>query len=392
MTDTPASPSASTEPVEDNLSVFDLLLVISENLRLLLLGPLLAGLVALAISYTVAPTFTARVQFMAPKQPTNPATGGLAELGFFGGVGAIAGIRNPADQYVALAKSYSIADTLIDRFKLTERYESKLKENTRKALAARTVVAVGPKDGLITIEVDDADPKMAADIANDYVSELRQLLNRLALTEAQQRRVFFEKQVLEAKTNMVRSEQALRSSGVDGSALKVNTGAALEGVARLSAQIAAQEVKLAAMRGYLAESAPDFKQALTELVALRAQMQRANKEEGPAAGQSDYIVKFREFKYQETLLGIYLRQFELARVDESRDGTVILVVDTAQPPQRKSRPKKALIAVLTTLMAGFVLLLFVFARHGIRNAAKDPASALKMQRLAAIWRFSGKRA
>ena len=389
----PSTPVAPfSEPAEDPHGVLDLLLVISENLRLLLLGPLLAGLVALGISFAVTPTFTARVQFMAPKQPTNPTASGLAELGFFGGVGAIAGIRNPADQYVALARSYSIADSLIERFKLTERYESKLSDNTRKALAARTVVAVGPKDGLITIEVDDADPKVAADIANAYVSELRLLLNRLALTEAQQRRVFFEKQVLEAKTNMVRSEQALRSSGVDGSALKANTGAALEGVARLNAQITAQEVKLAAMRGYLAESAPDYKQGMTELSALRAQLQRSTREDGPATGQSDYIARFRDFKYHETLLGIYLRQFELARVDESRDGTVIQVVDPAQPPQRKSRPKKALIAVLTTLMAGFALLLFVFARQGLRNAGKDPASALKIQRLASFWRLSGKRA
>ena len=389
----PSTPVAPfSEPAEDPHGVLDLLLVISENLRLLLLGPLLAGLVALGISFAVTPTFTARVQFMAPKQPTNPTASGLAELGFFGGVGAIAGIRNPADQYVALARSYSIADSLVERFKLTERYESKLSDNTRKALAARTVVAVGPKDGLITIEVDDADPKVAADIANAYVSELRLLLNRLALTEAQQRRVFFEKQVLEAKTNMVRSEQALRSSGVDGSALKANTGAALEGVARLNAQITAQEVKLAAMRGYLAESAPDYKQGMTELSALRAQLQRSTREDGPATGQSDYIARFRDFKYHETLLGIYLRQFELARVDESRDGTVIQVVDPAQPPQRKSRPKKALIAVLTTLMAGFALLLFVFARQGLRNAGKDPASALKIQRLASFWRLSGKRA
>ena len=389
MTDTPAPPTPAAAPATDGPGVLDLLLVVSENLRLLLLGPLLAGLIALGISFTITPIFTARVQFMAPKQPQNPATHALSELGIFGGVGAIAGIRNPADQYVALAKSHSIAYALVDQFKLTERYETKLRDDTRKALAARTSVAVGPKDGLITIEVDDTDPTMAADMANAYVHELRQLLNRLALTEAQQRRIFFEKQVLEAKANMVRSEQALRASGVDGSALKLSTAAALEGVARIKAQISAQEVRLAAMRGYLAESAPDIQQGLTELSALRTQMARASKEDSTDSGPNDYIARFRDFKYHETLLGIYLRQFELARVDESRDGTVIQVVDPAQAPQRKSHPRKALIAVLTTLMAGFVLLLFVLARQGIRNSRSDPAAALKLQRLAALWRLSG---
>jgi uncharacterized protein involved in exopolysaccharide biosynthesis len=179
----------------------------------------------------------------------------------------------------------------------------------------------------------------------------------------------------------------LKASGVNSSALKASPTAAVEGLAKLKAGITAQEVKLASMRGYLAESAPDFKQAQTELSAMRAQMARAESEEPVAAGakgaDSDYIAKYREFKYHETLFELFAKQYEMARVDESREGAVIQVVDAAQPPEKKSKPKKAMIALMTTLATGFALLLFIFIRQAWRNAAADPQTAAKLAALRA---------
>jgi tyrosine-protein kinase Etk/Wzc len=135
------------------------------------------------------------------------------------------------------------------------------------------------------------------------------------------------------------------------------------------------------MRGYLTESAPDFKQAQIELAALRSQVTRAEKEEPASDGsQSDYIAKFRDFKYNETLFELFAKQYEIARVDESREGAVIQVVDVAQPPEKKSKPKKAFIALITMVAAGFFLLLWVFVRSALRSASNtDEVSAQKIQ-------------
>ena len=158
------------------------------------------------------------------------------------------------------------------------------------------------------------------------------------------------------------------------------------------AQITAQEVKVGAMRGYLAETAPDFKQAMTELANLRAQLAKQDKDEakgvseGGAAGQGDYISRYREFKYHETLFELFAKQYELAKVDEAREGAVIQVLDAAQPPERKSKPKKALIAIIATLASGFALLLFVFIRQALRNGAKDEETAGKLTQLKTSWR------
>jgi uncharacterized protein involved in exopolysaccharide biosynthesis len=62
------------------------------------------------------------------------------------------------------------------------------------------------------------------------------------------------------------------------------------------------------------------------------------------------------------------------------------VLDAAQPPERKSKPKKAQIAVLTTLATGFALLLFVFVRQALRNARQDAESAAKLAQLREAWR------
>ena len=258
-------------------------------------------------------------------------------------------------------------------------------EDARLELEKNAQITSG-KDGLISINASDKDPAFAAQLANAYVEELGHLLSRLAVTEAQQRRLFFEKQLGNTKDKLVKAEQALKASGVNSNVLKTNPTAAVEALAKLKASITAQEIKLASMRGYLTESSPDFKQAQTELAAMRTQMARAeNAEPAAQAGESDYVTKFREFKYQETLFELFAKQYEMARIDESREGAVIQVVDTAVPPELKAKPKKAMIAMLTTLAVGFALLLFVFVRQALRNAISTSDTADKISRLQSAW-------
>lgn len=401
QTPSPLPTSLSQDPSvadEDEISLLDLLQVVVENLRLLILGPLAAGLVALGVSFVIAPTFTASVKFMLPQQQQSAAAGLLQSLGSLGGLaGAASGIKKPSDQYIAFLKSRSVQDALIERFSLLDRFEAKYKEDARNALIGMVRATAG-KDGLISVEVDDKDPQFAADLANAHVEELHKLLARLAVTEAQQRRVFFEKQLDLAKTNLVKAEQALKSSGVNSSSLKANPTAAVAGMASLKAALTAQEIKVANMRGYLTETSPLFKQAQNELMVLRQQISKAEAQDGTksadlssgvsgtSGAESDYIGRYRDFKYHETLFELMAKQYEIARVDESREGAVIQVVDPALPPERKSKPQKALVAIITTLATGFALLLWVFVRQALRNASKDGETSQKLKQLHAAWR------
>lgn len=377
---------SAPEMVDDSeVSVIDMLQVVADNLRLLVLGPLAAGFIALAASFAITPTFTSVTKFLPPHQQQSSAAAMLQSMGALSGIaGAAAGIKSPADQYAAFVSSQSVVDALVDRFKLKERYDLKYRDDTRKALHNRSRITAGPKDGIVTIEVDDTDPVFAARLANGYIEELQKLLDRLAVTEAQQRRLFFERQLATTKAALNNAERALKTTGVNSTAIKAMPEAAVEALAKLKASVTAQEVKVVSMRGYLAETAPDYRQAQTELAALRAQLARAETAEPASArskDESDYVAKFRDYKYQETLFDLFSKQYELARVDEGREGSMIQVIDVAKPPERKSAPKKALIAVMTTLATGLGLLIWVFARRAIRNASENEESARKLAQI-----------
>ena len=373
---------------DDEISLLDLLQTVVDNLRLLVLGPLAVGLLALAVAFVIPPTYTAKTQFLPPQQQQSSASALIQSLGAMGGLAsAAAGIKNPADQYVAFLKSASVLDAMVDRFELMQRYDVDYKVDARKKLQDNTKVTAG-KDGIIQLELDDNDKQLAADMANGYVEELRKLMNRLALTDAQLRRAFFEKKMQSARDDLAKADQALRAIGISGSVVKSSPAAAVEVVARLRAAVTAQEIKIANMRGFLADSSPDTRQAMTELANLKGQLAQLEKGEA-SSGKSDqednYVSRFRDYKYQEALFEIFAKQYELARVDEAREGAVVQVVDKAMPPEKKSKPQKALVAIITTLASGMLLLLFVFVRQALRNAAQSAETASKLGTLKASW-------
>lgn len=366
---------------DEGIGVLDVAVPLAQHWRLLVGGTLLTGLLALGLSFLIPKTYTSRTVFLPPQQQQSSAASAIAQLGALSGlVGAASGIKSPADQYVALVQSTTVADRLIDEFKLLQVYDEQFRFKAREELALNTRVLLGKKDGLITVEVDDRDPQRAADMANRYVDELRLLTGQLALTEAQQRRAFFEVQLSQTRDRLTKAQQALQASGFSQGALRADARASAEGYARLRAEATAAEVRLQTLRRTLADNTPEVQQAMSALGALRAQLNKLE-ESTDLTGGPDYVSKFREFKYQETLFDLFARQYELARVDESREGALIQVVDAAKPAEWKSRPKRAVIAVIAALVALLLLTAFVLARHGLRYAQTQPGSAAKLAQL-----------
>jgi tyrosine-protein kinase Etk/Wzc len=377
---------------EPEVDLLGLLEVVFSRIRLLVVGPLIVGLVTAIFLFISDPIFTAKTVVMLPGGSQSSAASLLQSLGSVGGaVGASVGLKNPSDQIVSIVKSRTLADRVIARFSLKEVYEVDLMQDARLAFEGAMRAGAG-KDGLISIEVDDTSPKRAMEIANAVPQELTRLLGELARSEAQQRRQFFEQQLVDTKEQLTKAETALKAGGIDGDSFKSNPQAAVTAVAQLQAQIAAQEVRLGAMRGYMTETAPDYKQAAVELGALRSQLTKLEGTQiakGGPAGQSDYVQRFRNYKYYETLFDLISRQYEVARLNESQGGTVIQVLDLAVEPERKSKPKRVIVAAVAMLMTGFLLLLYVFVAHGLSSFRAKPENDA---RLRAMWaNFKGKR-
>lgn len=327
----------------------------------------LAGAIGYGIALVIPPTFTARASIVSPQQQQNSAAAALASLGALTGL-AGGTIKSPADQYVSIMQSATVGNRLIDRFKLMEIYESKYRADALKTLSDNVRISAGKKDGLISIEVDDEDSARAAQLANAYVEELRWITNNLALTEAQQRRTFFEQQLRQTKEALLAAQVQVQKTGFNAGALKSEPKAAAEAYARTRAEIAAAEVRLGILRKTLTDNAPEVQQQTSALGGLRAQLAQLERP-AESGGNQDYVSAYREFKYQEALFDVFAKQFELAKLDEAREGTLIQVLDPATPPERRSKPKRSMIALGTTLAVGFALTVF-FGLRGLRGTRR----------------------
>lgn len=379
-----AQSSSPSDLGQSSLTLLDVLIAVRYRWRRFILVPLGFAALTVGISFSVKPTFTATTTIIPPQQQSAAS----AFLGSLGGLGAAAalsggGLKNPTDQWISIAKSRTVEDALIAAFDLMRVYEEDMQFKAREALEDRTRITSG-KDGLIQIEVEDHDPVRAANIANAYVDQLNKLNSTLAVTEASQRRQFFEEQLKANKKDLAAAEAALRGTGVNSSILKTYPDTAITEVAQLKAQLTALEVRLAVMRETMTTNNPEYLQALREAKSLQEKIQ-ANARPTPNASSdsgSEYIAKYREFKYQETLFELLARQYEMAKSDEAREGMLIQVVDKAVPAEWKTRPKRALIGIVTFLVTFIVVLATTIVRLAVdRSFAGDPVYAGKIRAL-----------
>src|SRR6266581_501375 len=390
------SPAVESSPAEDEISLLDLLIVLAKHKRIVLGVPLVAAIAAVAYSLLLPNIYTGTTRILPPQQSASAASALLSQFGgavggLAGAAGGALGIRNPNDLYVGMLKSRSVADNLIARFDLDKIYQQQLQSVTRSILQGNTMIAAG-RDGIISIEVDDKDPKRAADLANGYVEELMKLTKVLALTEASQRRLFFEHQLIQAKDNLTTAEIAARKGLQKGGLAQVDAQgrSMIEVTARLRAQISAKEVQIGSMRTFAAEGNPELQRTQQELDALRRELARiegsspvAAVGRGDASGSTglDNLGRLRDVKYYEFLYELLAKQYELAKIDEAKDATIIQVMDRAIEPDRKSSPKRSLIVALTGFVAGFFAVLWVFLREAQERARGDPRLAQRLELL-----------
>ena len=156
---------------------------------------LAAVLLALIVALLLPKMYTATTTVLPPEQNQSSAIAMLGQLGAIAGLGsADLGLKKPDDLFVAMLQSRTIADRLIDRFDLRQVYSVRDYQAARKTLEGRSKIVAG-EEGLISISASDGDPKRAAEIANAYVNLLHELNGNLAITEAGQRRVFYQQQL-----------------------------------------------------------------------------------------------------------------------------------------------------------------------------------------------------
>lgn len=376
-----ASEDPATSLPDEEIGLVDLAIILAKRKWLLVGMPLFIGMVTAVVSFLMPEIYTATTKILPPQQAQTSTAAILGQLGgFAGGAAASLGLRNPADLYVGMLRSRTLADQLIEKFKLREVYRVQRQVDARNALEGSTRVSAG-KEGFVTIEFDDSDPERAAAIANAYVDELTRLTGTFAVTEASQRRLFFERQLAQAKEDLLKAEMAagssIQSSGV--SMVDAQGRSVIEVASQLRARVSAKEVELAAMKGFASDQNPDLLRVQQELSALRGQLARmeggAERAESARRGVKESSLKtvslLRNVKYHEFLFELLAKQYEAARMDEAKEAPLIQILDRAVTPEQRTRPKRRLMVTIAVL-AGLVLTVgLIFVLEIVERARTD---------------------
>ncbi len=387
---------AESRSAPREFDILDIFLILAARKRLILFSSLTGLVLALILAYIVRPSYTAKATIMPP-QPEQSSSSAL--LGQFGalasmsGIGGSLGIKNPSDLYIGILQSQSVTDAMVSRFDMVRRLHPKHLSDARLPFT-KGAKFVAEKDGMITISFVDTDPRQAAAVCNAYVDELYKVNNRLAFGAASQRRLFFEQQLAQEKDRLAEAEVQLKKTQ-EATGIIAPTGQTeniIRQVSQIQAEITEREVELGALRTSSTEQNPEVVRLTTELTSLRRQLSDLERGAGmkhtpgdisiatanvPEAGL-EYIRKERDMKYHQLLFDLLARQYEAARMDESKAAPVIQVVDPALVPDKKSAPFRALYLLVGLMLgfffsAGYALATFVYHR-----LAADPEQGRRL--------------
>jgi uncharacterized protein involved in exopolysaccharide biosynthesis len=370
------------------MSFLDLLLVLLRRKRFIFIVSIGVALVGALVSLILPARYTAEAILVPPQQSQSLGNMLLSQIGGLGNLSSLAsgslGLKNQADMYVSMLKSRTVEDAVIDKFNLMKVYDVKRQSDARKKLESNSTVVAGSKDGLIRVSVEDRDPKRAADMTNAYVEEFRRLNSSLSFSEASQRRQFFQDQLVSAKESLTNAEEALKATEQSSGLVQVDSQAKalVQSAASIRAEIAAKQVQLQTMSSFATSENPQLQLIRHQIDALQVQLkQLGGSEQGSDVDMValrgkisqvglDYLRKYRDVRYYETIFELLSKQFEVAKLDEARQGTV-QVVDHATTPDRRSFPKRTLITVLCFFVGFLFAAAWIFVSETVARAEPE---------------------
>lgn len=371
---------------EDEINLLELLQVLVRRKRLIMVMCAVAALLSVAYSLSLPNIYTATSRVLPPQKDGG---GGLSALlgqaGTLAGLAGVGGLGGGADLYVGILKSRSVTDAVIKRLDLQKELKTRTPDASRAALQGMVKIQAG-KDGIIAIAADNKNPQLAARLANAFVDELGKKSVELNLTKAGTERIFLEKRLDVVKADLKKAEEDLKVFQEKNRAFKVDdqATATIEGAAKLRAEIVSKEVQLASLRSFQTNENPEVKAVEAALAKLRGQLGSltgGGRSGGlmlsagamPSLGL-EYVRLMREVKTQEAIFEQLAKQYEVAKLSEAKDSSSIQILDEAVAPQQKSKPKRSLIVILSTVTAFFLGIFIAFIQEYARKMSDEDRS------------------
>jgi uncharacterized protein involved in exopolysaccharide biosynthesis len=367
--------------------------------RLLARATWVALLLGLVIAFVIPRRYTSTGRIMPPDNSgssmalfaalaghSGSELGGLSSL-----AGSLLGGRNSSALFVDLLRSSTVSGDLIDRFHLQQVWHKRYRVDTAKYLARHTTIVDDKRSGVITVEVEDSDPRRARDIAQGYLDELNQLVVRTNTSSAHQERIFIERRLRGVEADLKQAQVALSEFSSTHTTIDITdqTRAMVDAASRLQAEQIAGQSEVDSLRQIYGDTNVRVRAAEARVAELQHELVKmsgtsvadpnagSDAGSGPAAdGASQelypplrqlprlavpYSDLYRRVRVREAVYELLTQQYEIARIQEAKDVPVVSVIDTPGIPEKKSFPPRLVVALLFTVFAvgataGFVLL------------------------------------
>jgi len=373
---------------------------------------LLWGMRRFLLRFAVVGFFVATlVAFLIPSQyestarlmpPDSQQGGGLAILSMLSGgqngssglgslAGDLLGAKTTGAIFIAVMRSRTAEDGIIQRFDLKKVYWTRLEESARKRLERNTDITEDRKSGVITLVVTDHDAKRAAAMAGAYIAQLDTLTAKLNTSAAHRERVFLEDRLEKIQVDLESAEKDFSQFASKNAAFDISAQgkAMLEGAASLQGQLIAAESQLEGLRQIYSDNNIRVRSTQARIAELRNQQQKLGGTSSVTVPSDQstadsayptlrqlpilgvpYADKFRQLKVDEAVYETLTKQFELAKVQEAKEIPSVKVLDQPEVPERKSFPPRLLLIVAGTACAVLLGAAWVFGTA--RWRAIDP--------------------
>ena len=337
-------------------------------------------LAAIVLFLIMSRWYKATTVIMPPKQKTN--LGMLSSMLRTGAASSLRslGLGGPVSdellQYQAILKSRRCYDAVIDRFNLMEVYKASTRYDAMKELEENITIALGKEDVTLEIIVYDTDRIRVAEMANYFVEMLDKIYLEMSTAEARSNRQFLEHRYRQNLTDLKNAEDSLKifqkKTGIYSVHEQLKAG--IKAAAEVQSQIALREIQLGILSTTTTPDNELRERMKIEINALRKQMTTLQAGDVARKGEFQifppfdrapelgvqYFRLFREVELQGKILELILPLYEQAKIEEQRDTPSMLVLDTAIPPEKASKPRRFLITGIVFVASIFIGALLTF--------------------------------
>jgi capsule polysaccharide export protein KpsE/RkpR len=348
------------------------------NTRRFLFRVAIFGLAAFTlIAFLIPKRYESTTLLMPPDDQSGSGMMMIASLSskLSGGLGGVAGdllgLKSSGDLFIGMLRSRTVQDELIRKFDLKKVYGESTWQNTRRTLSTNTAISQDRKSGIITITVTDKNPQRAADMAQEYVTDLNLVVSQLTTSSAHRERVFLEERLTQVKQDLQTAEKdfsqfASKNGTID---IKEQGRAMVEGAASVEGQLIAAQSEMQGLKQIYSENNVRVRSVKARIAELQAQLQQLGGKEEIASdatnsGTQDlypsirklpllgvpYADLYRRTRVQEAVFETLSQEYELAKVAEAKETPSVKVLDPANVPEHKSFPPRLAIMFLGTFL------------------------------------------